>query len=256
MWRDMAVAGRRGVGALGVVAALITCCSSSPLKATVVPTSVCTAADMSTNLTCYAANLQCATFGAECRIKCGLCVPPTTPGNHTNSTTPAPTAPGNHTNSTTPAPTTPGNHTNSTTPAPTSALNRTACTAADMAANSTCYADNLQCATFGAVCRIKCGLCVNQYVCVKSGDGNPQCIVSAPNTTGAGVPLADCQSSCLSPNKFYLCTPGGVCIVSLSGKGDSKEMCLSSCKEASFLHPTPGLNTATKVTKHTWFWFW
>ena len=74
------------------------------------------------------------------------------------------------------------------------------------------------------------GSCNQLYACAKGGDGYPVC--AETNTTGMGVSLAECQSTCLSPNEMYLCTPGGVCIVSISGKGLTKENCLSSCKQA------------------------
>jgi hypothetical protein len=66
------------------------------------------------------------------------------------------------------------------------------------------------------------------YVCGGQGGGNsPVC--TETNTTGAGVPLEQCQAECLSPKQLYLCEPGSICVVSLSGKGDSKEKCLSTC---------------------------
>ena len=68
--------------------------------------------------------------------------------------------------------------------------------------------------------------CPRRYVCNKGGD-----VCAETNTTGEGVSLAECQSSCLSPTEKYLCEPGGLCVVSLSGKGVTKEQCLSSCGE-------------------------
>jgi hypothetical protein len=65
-------------------------------------------------------------------------------------------------------------------------------------------------------------VCPAPWVCVSGS-----CV--ALNKTGSGVPLDECEQTCLSPNPLYICV-NGACIVSVvPGRGVPKNVCITAC---------------------------
>jgi len=60
------------------------------------------------------------------------------------------------------------------------------------------------------------------YVCVGA-----QCV--GTNVTGGGMPLVECENTCLKPGKKYMCV-AGVCVESVNpNRGANKSTCLEIC---------------------------